>query len=340
MSLPRSEGRRRTDKPEFCARMASVSDDTQATIGSQTRGISLSDGLSRLADVCKASADFMLGQFAKPEEPSIAQSDVDWCIEHMGTKDPAIWIADISYTYVAESAHLCRSVSSSLRDASIVTPIYSGARGIAERIGRLKWILDGTTPYQRAKRAALERAVCLHHYASSVKRLKAEKVDQKATSEELAKALGFLDEHFEVERPPEPTKEQRSGPWRYPEPHDPATWLLDGEAYPTYGKVMQAAIEGGSNISGPAFYAAISGLTHPNVSFSGEHRFFTTEGSIGFGSGYRSYEVPVRLAVLLPLVGGRAISDWVSATGSSAVEEKLDELGEALDSIGVEFGDL
>jgi hypothetical protein len=296
------------------------------------------EALQKLATLCEEAAQLVEGQFFESTDDSSAAADSAWASGH-GCEDAVVAIANAGATYLAEAARLTTSVARLLRDGiEPPTAVYLLARGVAERVGRLMWILAGDSSEQRCIRAAFEHAVCYQHYVAVGERLKASKEDQKRAKDELGRTVDWLSGNTKVEKPPELTKEQKAALWHYPTPADVSTWIVNGEAYPSYGAVTKIAIEQGTDQNGAALYAGLSGFSHPNILFANEYRGFDDAGRIVFGSSFHSYDVAARLSAVVLLFGARAIAGYNSTTGAPGLDGALGQISATFDHLAAEHG--
>lgn len=243
---------------------------------------------------------------------------------------PPFWIALIVSTYLPECGHICLGLAAQLRARAFVVGVHSAVRAVIERVGRLKWILaTDCNAHQRYARAGLEMTVCQQYYRRAIDGLKAASSDRKHARAEHVRLRECLDRYFEVVyKPPSDPCDDSSSP-----SSEAIDWVVDGEGYPDYTKLTSYVLDAmGGKSAGT--YGAYSGLTHPNVQASAEHRRFAEDGSISFVTTCGDLEKSVRVACFATF---DALRNVVAYNGgdTEVLQQRIDACAERMDSISV-----
>jgi hypothetical protein len=241
--------------------------------------------LEETADILDAGAKLFLPQTANGVERrapiSNADFDRDVIIKSLGTERPAMWINEMTYTYVLESSHELTALAILLRAHHVAGAVEPIVRAVVERAGRVIWVLDGGSQEERdfssagrdfldvrrrTIRACVELLVCLQHTRRAAKDLEPKKLG-KLLEEQLRTDRSLVGEWFTIDQPPENQLDPNLG-------LDPeiAHWTIGGEKYPGYGQLAHLALnEKITRGRARGLYSALSGWSHPNFLASRIH---------------------------------------------------------------------
>lgn len=305
-----------------------------------SRPHSLMDFANKLASICDeaANAYLHLEGVAQLEDLPIAP----WVAEFRywdgeGSTNPSGWVNEVTSAYLAEAAHQVRAVARLLEAEQVTAALDPLVRAVVERVGRVKLVLDpNITPRQRAIRAGVEIGVSYQKYGETLARLGAPSEDVKKQKTLRKAHRADLLKFFDVVRPlTDPNDESSSLS------NEVEKWVIEGEAYPTYTAVAEAALmndsSATSNKAAAAAYGGLAGFSHPSVVFSREHRKVSEEGRVTFVYLAKDLEHSTRMSAFVLLDGLRY---WTTYYGADpeGVQRTVNELGDRLDTFSVLTG--
>lgn len=238
-----------------------------------------------MADILDTAARLFLPRTVNGVERrapiSNADFDRDVIIKSLGTERPAMWINEMTYTYVLESSHELTALAILLRSGHVAGAIEPIVRAVVERAGRVIWVLDGGSQEERdassdgrdyldvrrrTVRSCVELLVCLQHTRRAAKDLDPKKLG-KLLEEQLRTDRSLVGEWFKIDQPPVNPLDPGLG-------LDPEIthWTIGGETYPAYGQLAHLALnEKITRGRARGLYAALSGWSHPNFLASRIH---------------------------------------------------------------------
>ncbi len=214
------------------------------------------------------SADRHLFGLTIEEMPEAAKTDAS-NFEFIGAPELAPLLHRKVMLYLTDASEMLRGIAAMML-AGLGGSCSPLARSVAERSGRVNWLLEAdlADSRRRAARVALEHARGLEHYRETISRLGAKK-EAKAQSTELRKWRASIEEWFpdQIVKPPaDPCDAMTLSKVA-------STWTVAGETLPGFNAEQAWLTDGGDGNTKIAIaaYSALCGLAHPNDHFLIEH---------------------------------------------------------------------
>ncbi len=224
--------------------------------------------------------------------------------------------------YLTDATEMLRGIAAmlSMGTGGSCAPM---ARAVAERAGRVNWLLEADLgdSRKRAARVALEHARGLDAYRVALDRLGSPAAD--TVTGKLREWRDSMETWFPGEVEKDPDEPKVASKWvvvgeRLPDALEEQRWLPDG-------------LNGGDPTVAAAAYAALCGLTHPNDLFLREH---LTENDAGKPVFEYSWVYMDKLLRAAAHAYASALKHAASYYGNdSAMVEYLDLIGDQHDEV-------
>ena len=290
----------------------------------------LDDYLEKTASALELLADL----FLSPKESCQPVNDQDYSVPcnvdrrslstSTGSEDPYYWVQFTAFAYIAEAANELRSLAVLIRARLFTGTLGPVVRAVVERVGIVCWILElnqDTDASDRAYRAMLNMLYSSKQYRSAIGRLD----PPRAAVRELegvhrttrADVVRWFAPH------PDPTA-----------PKEETLWERKGEKYPELTDFGAIALSGSSRDAiHRGVYAALCGMTHPNIAVSAEKTQGGEPGSIVFVHKGDHVDRVVRLAIVAFSRGLQYLARYF------LTETSFDEITQDLRNISAGFED-
>ena len=290
-----------------------------------------------IADVCDQAASLFLqddGHFSVGGNPdSPWRTDRGHWLDELSSDRPAVWISEITSTYVSESAYQLKALGELLRVGQVTGTLDLLVRAILERAGRVIWVLDtsvGLGTKVRAARAGLEVGVSFQHYREALHDLGLAPEDRVEIKSRDAEVRDLLLSKLATVRPPNDPDDEKSKPTK-----EMNRWTVEGESYPTFAAIAQLAGTrcGLTAEQARGTYAGLCGYAHPSVVFARENRSLGPLGLPQFEYRASDIEKVSRMGVLTFLEATRHCASYYESGLDvldaliAPIHQRVDELG-------------